>query len=216
MSSWRGGSKSTAFRNNNHNTNGGSLDHSNDFNSSNTNTLIPFATANRGGGGGERTRGGRGPRGRGGGALRGGNTGGNLSWKRATQSTSATASAFGSSGTLGSNPSLPSSVFAPISTTLVASPQLPENEEDVEEDSDVEEEEEAVGEEEADQEEEEVMKKKERNPAQISTLEVLGLDSDARRKRFESSLPNNRYLEVSYQSLSLPLGLKLTPPLYVS
>jgi flagellar biosynthesis component FlhA len=127
-----------------------------------------------------------------------------LSWKRATQSTSAIPSAFGSSGTLGSNPSLPSSVFAPISTTLVASPQLPP-EEEVEEDSDVEKEEEAVGEEEADQEEEEVMKKKERNPAQISTLEVLGQDSDARRKRFESSLPNNRYLEVSYQSLSLPL-----------
>jgi hypothetical protein len=25
----------------------------------------------------------------------------------------------------------------------------------------------------------------------------LGEDSDARRKRFESTLPNNRYLEVS-------------------
>ncbi|GAA5902822.1 Sac3p [Sporobolomyces salmoneus] len=35
-----------------------------------------------------------------------------------------------------------------------------------------------------------------RNPAQISTLEVLGEDSDARRKRFESTLPNNRYLEL--------------------
>jgi hypothetical protein len=31
---------------------------------------------------------------------------------------------------------------------------------------------------------------------QISTLPVLGEDSDARKKRFESSLPDNRYLEV--------------------
>lgn len=37
---------------------------------------------------------------------------------------------------------------------------------------------------------------KKRNPAQISTLEVLGEDSDARKKRFEATLPNNRYLEV--------------------
>lgn len=32
---------------------------------------------------------------------------------------------------------------------------------------------------------------------QISTLEVLGEDSDSRKKRFESTLANNRYLEVS-------------------
>lgn len=31
---------------------------------------------------------------------------------------------------------------------------------------------------------------------QISTLEVLGEDSEGRRKRFESTLSNNRYLEV--------------------
>ncbi|GAA5977587.1 hypothetical protein JCM10908_005031 [Rhodotorula pacifica] len=37
---------------------------------------------------------------------------------------------------------------------------------------------------------------KKRNPAQISTLEVLGEDSDARKKRFEATLPNNRYLEL--------------------
>ncbi|GAA5886681.1 hypothetical protein JCM6882_005853 [Rhodosporidiobolus microsporus] len=35
-----------------------------------------------------------------------------------------------------------------------------------------------------------------RAPGQISTLEVLGEDSDARRKRFEATLPNNRYLEL--------------------
>ncbi|GAA5900500.1 hypothetical protein JCM5296_001564 [Sporobolomyces johnsonii] len=35
-----------------------------------------------------------------------------------------------------------------------------------------------------------------RAPGQISTLEVLGEDSDARKKRFEATLPNNRYLEL--------------------
>ncbi|GAA6054511.1 hypothetical protein JCM3770_005821 [Rhodotorula araucariae] len=35
-----------------------------------------------------------------------------------------------------------------------------------------------------------------RSNGQISTLEVLGEDSDARKKRFEASLPNNRYLEL--------------------
>ncbi|BGP50022.1 actin cytoskeleton and mitosis protein [Rhodotorula kratochvilovae] len=35
-----------------------------------------------------------------------------------------------------------------------------------------------------------------RTNGQISTLEVLGEDSDARKKRFEASLPNNRYLEL--------------------
>ncbi|SCV73905.1 BQ2448_6335 [Microbotryum intermedium] len=35
-----------------------------------------------------------------------------------------------------------------------------------------------------------------RDPTQISTLEVLGEDSDARKQRFESSLANNRYLEL--------------------
>ncbi|SDA01438.1 BZ3500_MvSof-1268-A1-R1_Chr10-1g02666 [Microbotryum saponariae] len=35
-----------------------------------------------------------------------------------------------------------------------------------------------------------------RDPNQISTLEVLGEDSDARKQRFESSLANNRYLEL--------------------
>ncbi|GJN92843.1 hypothetical protein Rhopal_005881-T1 [Rhodotorula paludigena] len=37
---------------------------------------------------------------------------------------------------------------------------------------------------------------KKRTEGQISTLEVLGEDSDARRKRFETSLSNNRYLEL--------------------
>lgn len=36
---------------------------------------------------------------------------------------------------------------------------------------------------------------------QISTLEVLGEDSDSRKKRFESTLANNRYLEVSLNLL---------------
>ncbi|GAA5867449.1 hypothetical protein JCM8547_007509 [Rhodosporidiobolus lusitaniae] len=35
-----------------------------------------------------------------------------------------------------------------------------------------------------------------RAAGQISTLEVLGEDSDARKKRFEATLPNNRYLEL--------------------
>lgn len=35
-----------------------------------------------------------------------------------------------------------------------------------------------------------------RAPGQASSLEVLGEDSDARKKRFEATLPNNRYLEV--------------------
>lgn len=35
-----------------------------------------------------------------------------------------------------------------------------------------------------------------RGAGQISTLEVLGEDSDARKKRFEATLPNNRYMEV--------------------
>ncbi|KAJ8292731.1 SAC3 family protein 1 [Rhodotorula toruloides] len=39
-------------------------------------------------------------------------------------------------------------------------------------------------------------KGKQRANGQISTLEVLGEDSEARRKRFESTLPNNRYLEL--------------------
>lgn len=33
---------------------------------------------------------------------------------------------------------------------------------------------------------------------QISTLEVLGEDSESRKKRFESTLANNRYMEVSW------------------
>jgi len=46
-----------------------------------------------------------------------------------------------------------------------------------------------------------------RSAGQISTLEVLGEDSDARKKRFEATLPNNRYLEVRPSFLSLCLSL---------
>ncbi|BGP18182.1 actin cytoskeleton and mitosis protein [Rhodosporidiobolus nylandii] len=56
-----------------------------------------------------------------------------------------------------------------------------------------EEEEEPETEQELDQEGVEPQK---RAPGQISTLEVLGEDSDARKKRFEATLPNNRYLEL--------------------
>ena len=51
----------------------------------------------------------------------------------------------------------------------------------------------------------EIVLEPKRNPAQISTLEVLGEDSDARRKRFESTLANNRYLEVRLLFRSLHL-----------
>lgn len=49
----------------------------------------------------------------------------------------------------------------------------------------------------------EIDKGKQRANGQISTLEVLGEDSEARRKRFESTLPNNRYLEVRSAKLYL-------------
>lgn len=48
-------------------------------------------------------------------------------------------------------------------------------------------------------------------PNQISTLEVLGEDSESRKKRFESSLANNRYLEVSSSlSFDAEVGLPLS------
>lgn len=47
---------------------------------------------------------------------------------------------------------------------------------------------------------------------QISTLEVLGEDSESRKKRFESSLANNRYLEASLAAPT-PGRTSLTFPL---
>ncbi|GAA5964653.1 hypothetical protein JCM3765_007659 [Sporobolomyces pararoseus] len=87
-------------------------------------------------------------------------------------------SAFGSSSTFAPTPSAFSAPPAQTSTTSIEEEAEEEEEEDVEEET-----EDNVGE-------------TKRNPAQISTLEVLGEDSDARRKRFESTLPNNRYLEL--------------------
>lgn len=40
----------------------------------------------------------------------------------------------------------------------------------------------------------------------ISTLDILGEDSDSRRKRFESTLSHNRYLEVSLTRQSLVIS----------
>ena len=60
---------------------------------------------------------------------------------------------------------------------------------------------------------------------QISTLEVLGDDSDARKKRFESSIADNRYLEVSSAArrtlsrlgtLTSNRGIVATPPVETS
>ena len=45
---------------------------------------------------------------------------------------------------------------------------------------------------------------------QISTLEVLGEDSESRRKRFESTLSHNRYQEV--RLLSLPATIAMADP----
>ncbi|GAA5881217.1 hypothetical protein JCM16303_004846 [Sporobolomyces ruberrimus] len=123
-------------------------------------------------------------------------------------------SAFGSSGTFGATPtstafSQQSPAFAPTtnsafgsSSTFGSTPfqtAVPSHSEETtqeEEEEEHEEEEDQAEEAEEEEEEEQVEPETKRNPAQISTLEVLGEDSDARRKRFESTLPNNRYLEL--------------------
>lgn len=68
--------------------------------------------------------------------------------------------------------------------------------------------------EEATASQDEADKGKQRANGQISTLEVLGEDSEARRKRFESTLPNNRYLEVRVDKTTRtirPLTLPFPP-----
>ncbi|GAA6016185.1 hypothetical protein JCM11491_003762 [Sporobolomyces phaffii] len=124
----------------------------------------------------------------------------------------APSSAFGSSGTFSAFPPT-TSAFAPSSSaTFTSSPFAnptpfsaapappvfgtePSTEEEEDEEYNEAEEDERTPSPEPEPEPEAAPEVK-RNPAQISTLEVLGEDSDARRKRFESTLPNNRYLEL--------------------
>ncbi|GAA6030212.1 hypothetical protein JCM8097_008990 [Rhodosporidiobolus ruineniae] len=136
-------------------------------------------------------------------------------------------SAFGGSAFGGSTSAFPSSsssssstpsAFAPSSTpsafsTTTAKPPLfrplsPIPNGHTEED-------EEGGEEEEDDEEDELADEPtqpapKRAPGQISTLEVLGEDSDARKKRFEATLPNNRYLEARLIALPFYFCPKLT------
>ncbi|GAA5986269.1 hypothetical protein JCM11641_004873 [Rhodosporidiobolus odoratus] len=117
-------------------------------------------------------------------------------------------SAFGAGGGSAFSTSASSSSFSPTPTSTSALPSsfatssqktplfLPPS--DIEEGA---EEEDEGGEEEEEDEQDEgngggADGDAKRAPGQISTLEVLGEDSDARKKRFEASLPNNRYLEL--------------------
>ncbi|GAA5825303.1 hypothetical protein JCM11251_006929 [Rhodosporidiobolus azoricus] len=137
----------------------------------------------------------------GGGANTFGGGGGSAFGNGGAFASSAGKSAFGAGGA-SAFPSTPASTsaFASSSTPLFR-PTSTDDEEPGgangdygEEDEEDDEEDELQGEQEEAPFEEPAQAR--RAPGQISTLEVLGEDSDARRKRFEATLPNNRYLEL--------------------
>ncbi|GAA6002861.1 hypothetical protein JCM10207_001871 [Rhodosporidiobolus poonsookiae] len=92
-------------------------------------------------------------------------------------------SAFPSSSTSAFSSSTPAFGFGATSETPLFRPSSTDTEEEQDEQAD-------------EPEEEEQAQPVKRAAGQISTLEVLGEDSDARKKRFEATLPNNRYLEL--------------------